>query len=359
MAQTCRCWLTLEVAGDDERAARSTQQAGTRQKQPGGLNSAKEVPFNSAATLGDWIAKQLRPTGAAHGAQGPAGIRVVVVGEFGKPPDLPPIPFDLLAPDRWGLVARCDAPIAEQLAWLARGERDRPVFEECLSRGRKVGLAQVPVPPEQARNLRALAAEEQARVLAAEEARTGLKLNGLLLSRARTALGKWAIELMRSLELLTSFAEAGGELPFWIYGKQEANKVENGGRMCGECGTVDADAGGLGTCGGCGGILTARTGSFTGVRSAVGVKGNPPVKWNDAREGRSVMVVREKLLAMGLCRWEASAEKHRKDKRVRNKWFDIADGAPGAAPAEPQAAPTTRQLAALIWQLYAEVAAAP
>jgi hypothetical protein len=86
------------------------------------------------------------------------------------------------------------------------------------------------------------------------------------------------------------------------------------------------------------------------------VKGNPPVKWNDGIDGRSVTVVREKLLALGLCRWEASAEKHRKDKRVFNKWFQI----PGAAAvqAEPLAPPTTRQLAALIWQLYAELTAA-
>jgi hypothetical protein len=74
------------------------QQAGQHPGAPRGPDSAAEVPFNSAATLGEWIAKQLQPTGAESAAQ-PGGITVVIVGEFGEPPNLPPIPFDLLATD--------------------------------------------------------------------------------------------------------------------------------------------------------------------------------------------------------------------------------------------------------------------
>jgi hypothetical protein len=239
---------------------------------------------------------------------------------------------------------------------LRGGEKHRALLEECLARGQKLGFSEVRTPPEQARRLRVLAVEEQASVLAAEEARTGLKLNGLLLLRARTVLGKWAQELMRCSELLTTFVEAGGGLAaFWVYEKRETNKLESGGQMCGQRGAVEDDVGGDKDCEGCGQQYVVRTG-FTGVRAAVGVKGNSLVKWNDARDGRSVTVVREKLLALGLCRWEAFAEKHQKDKRVFNKWFQISGAA--ATQAEPLAPPTTRQLAALIWQLYAELAAA-
>lgn len=320
---------------------------------PAGIT--RELPFNWGNTLRFFIKKKFLMADQGNGVQ------LTCVGCFGDPENVPPIPREALA-----VLHQEEAPPAdleggverEAWAWIARvWKTNRAVLTDLLERGERAGLGAVEVPDGQLLAVKRILAQKWAKI---QEAAQGSW------TREKELLSLETRAPLRSFELTLTWEGPASGLTFWRYGKDETNGIERGGRVCGKCGRVSlhgtmVETGGKKTTNRvtCKHELLQRGAGQEERMCPESAGGGKVVKWDTSGAGRSVTTVRDYLMELGLCEpWDPAAPggiKGRADKRVIFTWLPTGESE-DASP-KPLPAPTTREIAALFWQLYTEALA--